>query len=641
MYHRVEDQSAIGSVRGSSPDEFRVVYCAEQQPGEVLYGDFLDYYSEKIFITLQGIDLEAFSRAVNCVLSTQGTGQIFIAGNGGSATIAEHLTQNINWDASKGVPHGQKLSARCFNIDTPEITARANDRHFAYSFASMLDNHARAGDVFIGISASGESDSIVKALAKARQVGVNTIFIGKPNSSAERIADITIAIGSDDQQVLEDVSQTVIHMMVRALRVKLEGFDTGNLFVDIAHLRTKTIELDVLSKELGEPTEIEARTRHEFEIALNRFVDEKVARATQAAFPTESDSMSAVPFADDFTSFIRLVRAGAQKYLAKFSFGVTVPRLIMDRAREGILGFAEVVKMDNQAVPNEFRRSVYLHSIFPEHIPLPHQLEGGVAFYAFINGRTLEQMMLDGDRPPMAAVGRLLKNWHDFFRTQEPSAEVQRFCTGDLDRISRYQARFSTPEGLRRAFQPLFINRHLDAQSVNEMLDLLAESIASINRSGVLSLKRDTWGHGDFKPGNVIHSDQGEIFFIDNDFHEKSAVVDVAKMISRALALCFDRSCNPERIVDDLSGFIAGYTADWDMLPYLPEIMAVDLISILSSYATISLAALDRSPYLARIFLKRPKDVIYFINHLTTRQHPSLDSIAEYFHSPAQLRVLR
>lgn len=640
MHRRVEDKPAIDPARGLSPDRLSVVNKVEQ-PGERLYGSFLDYYSERIFIALQGINLEAFNRAVDCILLTQGTGQIFIAGNGGSATIAEHLTQNINWDASMRIPHGQKLSARCLNSEPAEITARANDRHFAYSFASMLDNHARAGDVFIGISASGESDSIVKALAKARQVGVNTIFIGKPNSSAERIADTTIAIGSDDQQVLEDVSQAVIHMMVRALRVKLEGSDKGNLFVDIAHLRTKTRELDVLSEELGEPAEIEVRTRHEFKVALNRFVDEKVIRATQAAFPIESDSMLVEPFADDFTSFIRLVRTGAQKYLAKFSFGVTVPRLIMDGAREGILGFAEVVKTDNQSVVNEFRRSVYLHSIFPEHIPLPHQLESGVAFYAFVNGRTLEQMMLDGDRPPMVAVGRLLKNWHDFFRTQEPPVEVQSFCTGDLDRISRYQARYSTLEGLQRAFQPLFINRHLDAQSVNEALNLLAESVASINRSGVISLKRDTWGHGDFKPGNVIHSDQDEIFFIDNDLHEKSAVVDVAKMISRALALCFDRSCNPERIVEDLSEFIAGYTADWDMPPYLPEIMAVDLIGILSSYATINLAALDRSPHLAQILLRKPKDVIYFINHLTCGQHSSLDSIAEYFHRPAQLRALR
>lgn len=627
---------------GQEPNVARLVPIRnlEPQSGERLYGPFFAFYSESLFSALQEIDIDSFGKAVDVIHSTRGRGQILIAGNGGSATTAEHLSHNLNWDVSVDAPRGSKLSARCLSSETAELTARGNDRHQAYSIATMIDNHGKEGDVFIGISASGNSDNIVKALKRAKENGLTTIFIGKSKSSAEGIADINVTIGSDDQQVIEDVSQNVAHMMVRALSVKSRGLHQKALLLDIAHLRSKTPGIETLSRELGEPVEIAAKTRIEFAIALDKFVDKKIERAVEASVNNQGE-YSIRPFGSDFTSFIRLVQAGGERYVAKFSFGVTTPRLILEKAPSGIPGFAEVALMDSPVVPEEFYRTQYLHTIFPDRIPKPHKLIDNIALYPYIEGYSLEQSMLNGGTPLMAKLGRLLRDWHDFFRVNQPPETVRKFCRGDLDRISRYQTRYTTQAGLQRAFQLLLSNGYLDLRSVNEVLGLLSEVTSAIDSSGVLSLERDTWGHGDLKPENVVQSSQGELYFIDNDFHKKPAVVDVAKMISRSLALCFDRVQDPDKIVEQLSEFIVAYSTDWEIPPYLPEIIAIDLITILSGYSAISPDLLDRSTYLAKTLMRKPKDVVYFIRHLTTRRHHSLSSIAEYFHGPTILATVR
>lgn len=600
------------------------------KPGEQLYREFFDCYSEKVTVAMRRLDIEIFAQAVDAIYLTRGRGQIFTAGNGGSATIADHLAHNLNWDSSALVLPGEKLSARCLNIDSSEVTARGNDRHFAYSFATMLGNHARRGDVFVAISASGNSDNIIKALKQARLLNLTSIFIGRPESLAKEEANICITIDSDDQQIVEDVSQSVVHMIIRALGVKLNNLDKSALLTDIAHLRDKMPGISSLSVSLGEPEEMAARTRAEFETALASYVEGRIARSTRVAFPGHN-SCSIEPHAVDFTSFIRRVTLLDQTLLAKFSLGVTKPRLIHERSSEGLAGFARITLMDHPAVSDEFLRAKYLRSIFPDNIPQPQKLVDGVAFYTFINGKSLEQAMLDGDPIPMARIGRLLRDWHEFFRRNQPPTDVIDLCKGTLDRLDGYKKRYSTAEGIQKEFEPLFVNGYLDPDSDIGVLGLLEGAVSKLNQSGVLELPRDTWGYGDFKPENVLLSNQGGIFLVDNDLHLKPALVDVAKMVSRSLAICFDGSGDPGGVSKHLSEFMTGYSTDWEMPPYLAEIIAIDMITILAGYSTIRRDLLPKSTHLAQVFLKKPKAVVGFINYLTIREHHSLGSTAEYF----------
>lgn len=607
--------------------------------GEREYGYFFNYYLEEFFTAFQTVDPDSFRNVVEALYLTRGRSQIFTAGNGGSSTTAEHLYHNLNWDTSAKLPFGNKLSARCLSSEISEMTGRGNDRDYAYSLATMLENHAHSGDVFIGISASGTSDNIIKALARARGFGLTAIFIGKSNSPLAEQADVSVTVDSDDQQILEDVSQSVIHMLVRALRVKLAGLGESSLFEDIAHLRDKVMGTADLAEQLGKPTDRAARAKIEFTHALDTYVEGRIARAARKIFPGQELSIESL--GSDFTSFVRCVRVGYQKALAKFSLGKTRARLIHDRSAQGILGFAEVASMESIDVIDEYHRTTYLSSIFPKNIPQPWDLIDGVAFYAFIEGKTLEQTMLDGGLFPMARLGRLLRDWHDFFRTSEPPEAVRQSCRGSLDRMDRYETRYMTAEGIEKAFQPLLQNGYVDQKSYDVIAGLLMDIASRVRQSEVLALARDTWGHGDFKPENVMLADHGGIILLDNDLHKKPAIIDVAKMISRSLALCFDGQQDPDKITAALLEFIAGYTTEWEMPPYLPRIIAMDLVTILAGYATINQELLNESALLAQLFLARPRAIVDFADYLTAREHPSLSSVADYFHRATIVRLIR
>lgn len=597
---------------------------------EIRYGAFLGYYAVEIDKTLRSLDLTAFSQAVDTIFATAGKRQIFIAGNGGSATIAEHLAHNLNWDASGNIPKERKLSARPLNSEMAEITARGNDRHYAYAFATQLDNYAQADDVFVAISASGNSDNIVKSLIKAKSLGVKTIFIGKPESKAGNLSDLTIGINSDDQQIIEDTSHMLIHMIIRALSVKLQGLDEESLMQDVAHLRSKTNGVEALADELGLPIEQEMLQRKNFERAVVKTADMKIEEAAAQVFPDQNLTIS--PFATDYTSFIRLVNTDTEKYVAKFSFGSTKPRLIHERAAIGMEEIARLALLKNRAVTDEFRRSEYLKSVFPELIPNPHSATDAVAFYQFIEGNNLEGILVQKHAAPMIRIGRLLRRWHDFFQTTEPPSGVQIYCNGQLDRTRGFQNKYATPDGIKKAFQPLFSNGYIPYSSEDITLGKIFETVTRLSNSPSLKYPRDTWGHGDFKPENILISSDGRnIYFVDNDFHKKAGIVDVGKMISRTMALCLDQSVDPDVTTQAATLFLEGYSLPGLLPDGFIDILAIDTMTILSGYSPVNRDALDEAPFLTRAFLSNPRMVIDYIHNLTTGKFTDIESLGSYF----------
>lgn len=73
-----------------------------------------------------------------------------------------------------------------------EITARSNDTHYAYVFATLLKDKAKSGDVFIGVSGSGSSNNTLKTIKQAKQLHITSIAITKKGSPAITQSDLTI-----------------------------------------------------------------------------------------------------------------------------------------------------------------------------------------------------------------------------------------------------------------------------------------------------------------------------------------------------------------------------------------------------------------------------------------------------------------
>ena len=148
--------------------------------------------------------------------------QIFVMGNGGSASTASHLACDIN----KGVCSGleKRFKVICLNDNIPTMLAYANDLSYEDVFLEQLKNYFQPGDVVVGISASGNSENVLKAITyTARNRGKTIGLCGFQGGELAKIVDIPLIVRSDDMQKVEDVHMVVVHMLMQ--RLEREGKD--------------------------------------------------------------------------------------------------------------------------------------------------------------------------------------------------------------------------------------------------------------------------------------------------------------------------------------------------------------------------------------------------------------------------------
>ena len=142
--------------------------------------------------------------------------RIFICGNGGSASTASH----IECDFNKGISYDQKIKydIECLSDNVPMMMAIANDLGYEDIFVEPLKNKLKTGDIVIGISGSGNSENVVKALTYANNIGAETIaFTGYNGGKLKNIAKYNIHVQIDNMQIVEDVHLILDHMMMYIL----------------------------------------------------------------------------------------------------------------------------------------------------------------------------------------------------------------------------------------------------------------------------------------------------------------------------------------------------------------------------------------------------------------------------------------
>lgn len=122
--------------------------------------------------------------AMMCVESLKNGRKIHFCGNGGSAADAQHLAAELSGRFYYDRP---PLNAEALHVNTSYLTAVANDYSYDVIYARMLQASAKKGDVFVGISTSGNSGNILKAIEVAKEIGVKTI--GMTGESGGKMAD--------------------------------------------------------------------------------------------------------------------------------------------------------------------------------------------------------------------------------------------------------------------------------------------------------------------------------------------------------------------------------------------------------------------------------------------------------------------
>ena len=145
--------------------------------------------------------------------------KMLFCGNGGSASDAQHISAELSGRFYTNRP---PLYAEALHVNSSYMTAVANDFGYDETYARMLEACGREGDILVGISSSGNSLNVVKALKKANELGLTTIgFTGSRGGEMNSICDIMIKVPSDDTPRIQEVHILVGHIICQLIEEEM------------------------------------------------------------------------------------------------------------------------------------------------------------------------------------------------------------------------------------------------------------------------------------------------------------------------------------------------------------------------------------------------------------------------------------
>jgi len=183
--------------------------------------EYFEVYREQINKALTGIRSEPYGTAYETIKHAGTIGaSIFVCGNGGSASIAEHFC----CDHSKGVHMDTKtLRPNIISLasNMAVITAIGNDIGYDKIFSKQLEfSSANGSDILVVVSSSGNSPNILNALDIANDRGMVSIaLVGFDGGAAARKADVVVHVNSDNYGIVEDCHQIIMHSWAQCLRI--------------------------------------------------------------------------------------------------------------------------------------------------------------------------------------------------------------------------------------------------------------------------------------------------------------------------------------------------------------------------------------------------------------------------------------
>ncbi len=150
--------------------------------------------------------------AISCLKQD---GKIIFFGNGGSASDAQHLATELT---VRYVKNRQALAALALTTDTSSLTAIGNDFGFEYLFSRQIEALCRPNDLVIGISTSGTSPNVIKALKAAQKIGAKTVGMGgRSGGDLPALCDISLIVPHEETARIQEMHITLGHAFCQAL----------------------------------------------------------------------------------------------------------------------------------------------------------------------------------------------------------------------------------------------------------------------------------------------------------------------------------------------------------------------------------------------------------------------------------------
>lgn len=191
----------------------------------------IESYIQLLKKTLDELDRDQINKAIIAFLKVyEAGGTIYTFGNGGSGASASHAAGDFLKGASYGLD--KRFRIICLNDNLPSMMAIANDIGWEDIFIEPLKNFIQPNDLVIGISGSGNSMNVVKAMQYAKDQGVTTIaFCGFKGGKIKELADIVIHSKAMDMEIAEDIHMIVFNIIKKEMINRLHTSNSmGRLY---------------------------------------------------------------------------------------------------------------------------------------------------------------------------------------------------------------------------------------------------------------------------------------------------------------------------------------------------------------------------------------------------------------------------
>ncbi len=193
-----------------------------KSPAELLKKNIaLSIEAKKNFLTMSA-QLAVFEKAATLVTECyRNGGKLYIAGNGGSAADAQHLAAEF---VSRLARDRAPLPAEALTVDTSVLTAIGNDYGFDQVFARQIHGKMTERDIFLGITTSGNSPNIIKALEVCNSKQIPSIvFTGHDGGGAVRLADYCIIAPGELTATIQEIHIVLAHSLCECVEISLFG----------------------------------------------------------------------------------------------------------------------------------------------------------------------------------------------------------------------------------------------------------------------------------------------------------------------------------------------------------------------------------------------------------------------------------
>jgi D-sedoheptulose 7-phosphate isomerase len=182
-------------------------------------------YVDEVFETYKKIDQDGIRSLIDLFWNGYDSGNmLFLFGNGGSGAAASHFCEDIGKGTLVDLERTKRFKALSLTDNLPYILAWANDHGYETIFEQQLRNFAKPMDIAVGISGSGNSENVIRAIEYANRINMKTVgFTGYDGGRLGKMASLNIHVPSFDMGIVESIHASIMHYVVQALKKRMDG----------------------------------------------------------------------------------------------------------------------------------------------------------------------------------------------------------------------------------------------------------------------------------------------------------------------------------------------------------------------------------------------------------------------------------